>query len=407
MGNCAKPDTSKDPVSVELSEEDLNKVIYRYYAAGNLDTPIITTLTGGDGPVDAGNYFVEATLTTQTYNAKSEKVPFTISQRPLKVLRIENWLLYVSAAPSEDTLPITNPGYIELDDIVPADNDGEKVKFVPESVYYDDPDSTSLAVDYKADKIVLANGVLQGGEAHNYRLDYADPKHIRVYGQIAYRIEGAIFRMDNTPDAKWRKYYPVDGDIAVGAAGNPADYHSPAYDGVYLAHAEYIRARTVNAGEDEARYCIDIEYGAMSFGFYRSYWDVNDLEYKELKDSQWVGMDGSNNKLTVINRSNRAISYTLSLERASGVSGAKIGFEIKTENVQTGGTVLVGLTDDNASEATGSAKRVDAATAGANPGDSGTSATDSCYLIMSKVPQFAEGVVTTTGTISIAFAPVS
>jgi hypothetical protein len=274
---------------------------------------------------------------------------------------------------------------------------------VPESVYYDDPDSTSLAVDYKANKIVLANGVLQGDEAHNYLLDYADPKHIRVYGQIAYRIEGAIFRMSNTAGAKWRKYYPVNSPNPV--IESTADYHSPAYEGVYLAHAEYIRARTVNAGEDEARYCIDIEYGAMSFGFFRSVWDVNGLDYHELKTSTWSGMDGSNNKLTVINYSNRAITYTLSLERASGVSGAKIGFEIKTENVQTGGEVLVGLTDDKVSEATGSAKRVDAATAGANPGIKGTAATDSCYLIMSGIPQFPEGVVTTTGTIGIIFAP--
>ncbi len=413
-----KPDKTQSSTSVTLPAEDLEKVIYTYYVS-ETNTVVDTE----DGlPVDAGEYYVIASLTTQTYNAKSERVYFTITRRPVEVLRIEKWLTYVTSIPdvtelhfpktTDDANGVPDIGYVELGNIVGED----EVEFVlPAGVgqaYYYDGGET-LKVDYRSDKIVLAHGTLQGGQAKNYYLQYANDEDrtneiIRVYGQLAYYTnssDGSMFRLDEI-GGSWDKYFPVDGDIRVGANGNPADYHSPTDGVTYYTHAEYIRARTVNAGEDEARYCIDIEYGAMSFGFFRSVWNVEELDYEDDGGSFWTGMDGSNNKLTVINRSNRKISYTLTLKRASGVNGAKIGFEIKTENVQNDGTVLVGLTDDNASEATGSAKTVNPATAGENPGIKGTAATDSCYLIMSKVPQFPEGVVTNIGTISILFKPV-
>lgn len=383
---------------VDVPEEDLELVEYTYYKTHNADGTKITEILMSAPPTDAGQYRVVAELRTKTYNASGEGT-FTIGKRPLKVLRIENWLAYVTQAPTGDKIPITNPGYIELDNVVTGDNVTLSVE--TGNVYYDDPDSNTLAVDYRSDKIVLAEGTLVGGEAHNYRLDYENPSLIRVYGQLAYKIDGAIFRKND--DSDWRKYYPVTSTDPVNSA--TADYHSPVEEsGVYLSHAEYIRARTVNAGADEARYCIDIEYGAMTFGFYYDVWDVNNLEYIELKDSHWTGMDGTNNQLTIVNYSNREIKYTLTLTRDASYGG-KIGFAIKTTNDQTDGTSLLSLTNDSLNEATSAEQTVAAAAAGAKPGDTGTAAKATSYVILSGVPQFAEGITPSVGLIGISLSP--
>ncbi len=393
---AGEPDTSQIFTPISVPPEDLELVEYTYYQTHNELGAAITEKLVTE-PTDAGRYRVEANLRTLTYNASGEGT-FTISQRPLKVLRIENWLAYVTQAPTGNHIPITNPGYIELDNVVTGDNVTLSVE--TGNVYYDDPDSNTLAVDYRSDKIVLAQGTLVGGEAHNYRLDYEDPSLIRVYGQLAYKIDGAIFRNDGSD---WRKYYPVTSIDPVNST--TADYHSPVEEsGVYLSHAEYIRARTVNAGADEARYCIDIEYGAMAFGFYRSSWDVNKLEYIELKDSHWTGMDGTNNQLTIVNYSNRTIHYTLTLTR-NPTYGGKIGFAIKTTNDQTGGTSLVSLAANGGNEATGTAQTVAAAAAGATPGEAGTAAKATSYVILSDVPQFADGFQYAVGSIGISFSP--
>ena len=374
-----------------------------YYQANSTEAtewPTAKRLEDGKLPTEAGTYRVEASLTTTTYNA-SGNAKITISQRPVTVLRIENWLVYVSAPPTAPTMTISDPGDITLDNLVPGDDVELVVNAAGGNVYYDDPGSDSLAVDYKSDKIVLANGTLAGGQARNYYLDYMNPDLIRVYGQIAYEVSGAIFRKDENTD--WRKYYPVTNVDPVNS--DTADYHSPATNGIYLTHAEYIRARTVNQGNDEARYCIDIEYGAMSFGFFRNTWDVTDLDFEALNDSRWTGMDGSNNKLTIVNYSNRPVEYTLSLTRDARYGG-KIDFAIKTANVTTGGNSLISMTGTTMSAESGKYE-VAAATAGSGVGASGDEARTSSYVILSGVPQFAEGINPSVGTIGISFSPAS
>lgn len=402
--------------SVKVPAEDLENVVYTYYrthdAAGNkLGAPEPLGVLA-EPPKDAGTYRVEASLVMLTYNANGQAT-FVINQRPVTVLRIANWLVYVDTAPTTATLTIPDPGYIELDNLIQGDDVKLVVDAAGGKVYYDDPGSDTLAVDYKSDKIVLAQATLGGNQAHNYKLVYTDEsdpdyKIIRVYGQIAYEVNGTIFRKDEGAEADWRKYYPVDSEDPVGG-GTAPDYHSPAESntehGTYLTHAEYIRARTVNQGEDEARYCIDIEYGAMSFGFFRSIWDVNDLDYDETDTSRWTGMDGSNNKLTIVNYSNRPVEYTLSLTRDAQFGG-RIDFAIKTANVTTGGDPLVSMTGTAMSAESGK-HAVAAATAGSGVGASGEEARTSSYVILSGVPQFAEGITPSVGTIGISFSPAS
>jgi len=408
-----KPDTSKESTPVKVPAEDLENVVYTYYrthdAAGKeLGAPELLGVLA-EPPKDAGTYRVEASLVMLTYNANGTKT-FKIEQRPVTVLRITNWLVYVDTAPTTATLAIPNPGDVELDNLIQGDDVKLLVDAAGGKVYYDDPDSDTLAVDYKSDKIVLAQATLDGNQAHNYKLVYTDEPNqiIRVYGQIAYEVNGTIFRKDEGAEADWRKYYPVDSEDPVGG-GTAPDYHSPpetnTEHGTYLTHAEYIRARTVNQGEDEARYCIDIEYGAMSFGFFRSIWDVNDLVYDETNTSRWTGMDGSNNKLTIINYSNRPVEYTLSLTRDTRY-GDKIDFVIKTTNVTTGGDPLVSMTGTTMSAESGKYE-VAAATAGSGVGASGEEARTSSYVILSGVPQFADGINPSVGIIGISFSPAS
>jgi hypothetical protein len=58
------------------------------------------------------------------------------------------------------------------------------------------------------------------------------------------------------------------------------DYHSPNNQ----THAEHIYVRTVNEGEDEARYAVDITFGNMIFQYTKTIWNVNDLVYERAED---------------------------------------------------------------------------------------------------------------------------
>lgn len=358
------------------TDAELNSASYSYYVQeGTLWTKI-----GTNAPKNAGTYKVSAAIHADTFTATSD-AEFTISKRTLTVNRIQNPLTYVSAtehrewkAPHE----IIEPGMIYLSGIVGTDN----VSASAASVFYND-----VSIGYSVEKITLTGITLSGVDINNY--ETADMQ--KVFGQISYSLDGAIFR--KKPGMAWDKFYPVDSLIPV--APGTADWHSPATGGVYDAHSDYVYARTENMGNSQSVYAVDIEFGAMYFTYSMSKWNVNTMVYEELVgESRWTGFEGGNNEIKVTNRSNASIWYAPNakidyLHSALGDSTVGIKANFYADN-SSSGTPITGIKQE-----------IPAALAG-DRNSFGSAVSRRCYIRLSGVPQLGDSDhFTVVGNVSV------
>ena len=383
-GTAVKPSirrlyTEETGEEYTATDAELNSATYSYYKQEG-------TELGATAPKNAGQYKVSAAIYADTFTATSE-TDFTIAKRTLTVNRIENSLIYVSAAVHAGWLAegsthiITDPGPIYLSGVVGADD----VKASAASVFYND-----ISIGYSTEKITLEGITLSGKDVGNY--ETADTQ--KVFGQISYSLDGAIFR--KKPGKPWDKYYPVDSDDPI--TKDTADWHSPANNGVYDAHCDYVYARTENMGNSQSVYAVDIEFGAMYFTYSRSKWNVNSMVYEDLVgESKWTGFEGSNNVIKVTNRSNTSIWYAPNvkidfLHSAIGDSTAGIKANFYEDNSASGTPI------------TGVKQEVPAATAG-NSNSFGTSVSSTCYIRLSGVPQLGDSDhFTVVGNVSVTIS---
>lgn len=361
------------------TDAELKSVGYSYFAQ---EGTLWTTL-GATAPKNAGQYKVSAAIHADTFTATSD-AEFTISKRTLTVNRIQNPLTYVSATEHREwTAPreIIEPGMIYLSGIVGTDN----VSASAASVFYND-----VSIGYSVEKITLTGITLSGADINNY--ETADTQ--KVFGQISYSLDGAIFR--KKPGMAWDKFYPVDSLIPV--APGTADWHSPATGGVYNAHSDYVYARTENMGNSQSVYAVDIEFGAMYFTYSMSKWNVNTMVYEELVgESRWTGFEGGNNEIKVTNRSNASIWYAPNakidyLHSALGDSTVGIKANFYADN-SSSGTPITGIKQE-----------VPAALAG-NKNSFGIAVSRSCYIRLSGVPQLGDSDhFTVVGNVSVTIS---
>ena len=168
--------------------EDLCAAVYTFYEAQG--TACISM--GTDVPKNAGVYKLSVRIDAATYTAADE-MTFVIKKRSLTVGRIQNALVYVS---SEEyaawTAPrsIPDPGTIYLIGVVGSDD----VVASEASVFFND-----VSLGYEIGKITLTGITLSGADAGNY--ETSDTQ--RVFGQISYSLDGAIFR--KKPGLPWDK----------------------------------------------------------------------------------------------------------------------------------------------------------------------------------------------------------
>ena len=380
-GTAVKPSilrlyTEGTNVEYTPTDAELNSAIYSYYKQEG-------TELGADAPKNAGQYKVSAEIHADTFTATSE-TEFTIARRTLTVSRIQNPLTYVSAAEHAGwTAPreIKDPGKIYLSGVVGADD----VSASAASVFYND-----IAVNYGTEKITLTGITLSGADVGNYET----AEEQKVFGQISYSLDGAIFR--KKPGKPWDKFYPVDSTAPV--APGTADWHSPANNGVYDAHCDYVYARTENMGNSQAVYAVDIEFGAMYFTYSKSVWDVNSMIYEKKEgESRWSGFEGSNNEVKVTNRSNTPIWYAPNvkvdfLHSAIGDSTVGIKANFYKDNSATGTPI------------TGVKQEVPAALAG-DRNSFGSAVSRRCYIRLSGVPQLGDSDhFTVVGNVSVTIS---
>lgn len=353
---------------VTVPDEDLKSATFTYG---------VGTTTGlTEAPKDANNgengYSVTATINTETYTATGTAY-FSIYKKQLSVTRIGNYLLYVKSSDYEKwkdqgTYPISDPGAIFLSGLVK----NESVTLTHGNVYYND-----LSIGYGATKITLENVQISGDAAKNYTIDQTQT----VFGQINYSLDGAIFRSED--GGSWDKFYPIDSENPVN--GTSADYHSPKNaDGSYTSHAEYVWARTQGGGTAQAVYAMEIEFGAMYFNYTKEVWNTDSMKYEQAENGEsfWIGFDGKNNCVTVVNRSNAAIFCNVKPEISfiyASHDGGQSGIVAKVYTKNEANTnYLVTETED---------VTVPQATPPETVTGTGTATRQSFYLILSGNPQ--------------------
>lgn len=309
--------------------------IHYYYEQTALpDGTAYRMVYGTQPPTDAGYYTVTASVSSNEFEARGTQ-SFVISQRPITISAIENWRYYLDSVPTDPYTPIPilydevsestsaqpTTGVVSFEGLVERDKATPPVLQTAQFSFRD-----RVVEPMREDKITVY-ATLPANTNYTFA-NYADTAHAGVLmadgsyyfdilGEVAYRIDGAMFAKETLSDTTpWRKYYPVvdlldDSYLKWNADGTPADeridYHSP--DNV--SHSEHVYFYTLNRGEEEARYAVDVTYGDMTFVYTKTIWDVNSLTYVDLTDSYWTGTDGTNNIIRVENRSNRPVEYTI------------------------------------------------------------------------------------------------
>ena len=379
----------QDGEAVEtVTQEDLDKIRFSYQRTNG------TITEDCSAPKNAGTYQVTAVIEAESYTATSAVTPFTISKKTLTVSRIENYLTYIKKADLDKwtangtkTHPLDSTGLVVLNGVV----SGDQVSVTVGSAYYND-----LTVGYGPQKITLENVTLSGNseDEQNYTIKPTQ----KVFGQISYNLTGAIFRKADG-DSAWDKFYPTDSKTPV--TGDSADYHSPIdKDGKFTSHVEYIYARTQGKGERGAVYAMELEFGNMQFVYTEKVWNPDTMEYEEAEDgsSFWIGFDGKNNHVTVINRSNKAVGCTVTakidfLHENHGSGNSGIGVGVYNSNDSTDTTNISGVS-----------QAVPAATAGdhKNYGEVGTK---QFFIRLTGVPALVDGGdYTSVGNLTVKFS---
>lgn len=372
-----------------VTQEDLDKIRFSYQRInGTISTEDCSA------PKNAGTYQVTAVIEAESYTATSAVTPFTISKKTLTVSRIENYLTYVTRSELEEwknegtthPLDVAKLGLIVLDGVV----NGDIVDVSVTKAEYND-----LSIGYSSNKITLTGVTLTGDGKDNYTIGSTQT----VFGQINYRLDGSIFRKPDGSSSTWDKFYPIDSDSPVND-GNK-DYHSPKdEDGKFTSHVEYIYARTQGKGERGAVYAMELEFGNMQFVYTEKVWNPDTMEYEEAEDgsSFWIGFDGKNNHVTVINRSNKAVGCTVTakidfLHENHGSGNSGIGVGVYNSNDSTDTTNISGVS-----------QAVPAATAGdhKNYGEVGTK---QFFIRLTGVPVLVDGGdYTSVGNLTVKFS---
>lgn len=396
---------SKDEkLTGEMTAPEKNDIKYNYYLDKNGDgtfdsEELLSPL--GYVPSNAGRYLVKAELNAEKYEAYGQ-MEFVISKRHITVVAISNWMYYTS----REAL-LTYDGKIEncgrngntiyLNNVI----SGDTVNVVANGMYVDfGTKGYSDDIGFNNEKIYLTEVEFETENYGNDYLNYTIDTECYVPGQIIYRTDGAMFRHTEEEGSEWDKFYPPDSKTPLDftKAGNdfidPAvDYHSPSNS----EHRAYIRLRAVNGFGNSARYAVDIECGAMQFSFTKQVWNVNTYKYEDVEgESRWSGIDGSNNKITVINYSNREITFEAETEIDFIYEDIGNNYGI-TSFVSRNNADINGISKLNKGERV----TVDAATPGKN-GVNGKETEGNVYVIMKGVPQINSKTFLTVGSVTVS-----
>lgn len=381
---------------------DVDPIEYTFYEDVDHDHFVCDKDRPLDGPpTDAGNYIVVVEMSFPTYDLYGE-AEFEIKKAPLNVVGIKNYVAYVEKAADAAALGSEHPKNIsEAGDVYYFGLIGDDtVEINPEvDFFYND-----TTIGYSPTKITLQLDVGKdwlpvGEDSQNANGNYiigatasGDILHtqVPVPGEIAFRVTDAIFKKEDDGTGPWYKFWPTSDPNPLDFSGNDdrIDYHSPNSQ----THKEVITLRTVNVGDDENRYSVDLIVGAMNFTYSQEVWDVNQHEYVAVEGSIWSGNDGSNNIIQIENHSNRDVYYTIKIDVDSFYGVGIDAALVETNSPPDGNS----KTEDN-----GKIPFCEKDTAEYKDGEYIVKR----YLYLSGVPQNPVSSGASTGTITITIAP--
>ncbi|MBO5023732.1 MAG: hypothetical protein J6D11_05440 [Clostridia bacterium] len=388
----------------KMTQEEKDAITYTFYEDSDGDGTY-ETLLGLDAPKNAGRYVVHAFLESQKYEAEGQAL-FVIYKKEIHIVAIANWLKYVTTSElvSYDGV-IAEPGDIYFEGVI----SGETVALQAGASFgYVDTGNLGYAddVNYNDQKIKITNTVLNSASQVNYTLTGVVDGVCYVPGQIAYSSSGTLFRKEGSNTSLWRKFYPVEEtDYLTWITSDGAftdsrvDYHSPVPNGANAEndysggtvgiHREYVKLRTT--GDTSARYSVDIEFGAMQYQYTKRVWNVNTGEYEGVEgESKWNGHNGTNNAVTVTNRSNSQIYYKVEFEidfmYAAITEGADSG--IRAALFDTNGALVAGTQVGEKITSTSGKSDVQVLLSAAPPDPTGvgTAHSKTYLLVLSGVP---------------------
>lgn len=382
---------------------DVDPVEYTFYEDVDHDHFVCDEDRLLDGPpTDAGNYIVVVEMSFPTYNLYGE-APFEIKKASLKVVGIKNYIAYIEKAADAAALGSGNLKNIsEAGDVYYSGLIGDDAVKINPAVDFFYKDTT---IGYSSTKITLqlkGSDWLPVGEDYpkangNYIIDATASvdslyTQVLVPGEIAFKVTGAIFKKADDGASPWHKFWPTSDqkplDFSEGSTDTRIDYHSPNSQ----THKEVITLRTVNMGDDENRYSVDLIVGAMNFTYSKEVWDVNQHKYVAVAGSIWSGNDGSNNIIQIENHSNRDVYYTIKVDVDSFYGVGIDAALVETNSLPDGNS----KTEDNG-KIPSCEKDTDQYNAKAY--------IVKRYLYLSGVPQNPVSSGASTGTITITIAP--
>lgn len=263
----------------EIPVLDRKNIVYKYYDSLGNELP--------EAPIDCGTYTVKAYLNKGTYIAEGER-EFTITKRKISIDSIEQFTKMEDGTTELSSSQKNSLGVISYSNIVNGDT--INMTYNKENSCYEHENAGI------ANKITLYNVTIDNT---NYEIASTQV----VYGEIVSGINKAIFTSLDE-DAIWNK--------KIGTQ-KVEDCNT---------HSIPIRARSVNEGSEEVKYAVDIEWGELIFAYSSSEWDTENHEYST---GTWTGMNAINNKINVVNRSNRNINLSITaaidfIYEQSGVS---------------------------------------------------------------------------------------
>ena len=358
---------------------------------------------------NVGDYNVTASIYPQRepWQASAEH-SFSVTPRPLKITGVQKWMQYLEKNSDASSKGPFEIGEIYFTGAVAGDNVEITVSNGKAySVYNINEQNDKNGENYLRLENPQANNP-------NYTVQLTGGTYVDVMCRIYYDMRGAIFRNDGIGNEHvWDKFFPVDSEL-------PLDFSDPSVTDNYQhaggshTHTESVFFHSVNNGETQKIYCVDVEFGSLDFTFTKRVWNVSTLDYDDT-NGVWVGFDGVQNRITVKNYSNAPVYIDMLASVISGEAQQLLGQKglgVKLDSVN--GNVKdyqSAFTAANPTSLFPSEDAVEFSVAPATPktgSTAGSPGTDSYYVFMLNSPKFGENAgaqITANITLTISQTP--
>ncbi|MBQ2732794.1 MAG: hypothetical protein IJF74_01420 [Clostridia bacterium] len=353
-------------------------------------------------PKDVGNYSVNASVSpkNEPWEASCSH-SFSITQRALVITGVEKWMQYL-----DDNKADTYKGPFEIGDIYftgAVSGDNVSITVANGGTAYSVYDIGEQNERNGENYLRLEDPT---PSSSNYTVQYTADNYVDVMCRIYYDMKGAIFRTDVIGN-EWDKFFPVDSDAPLNFDDINVQNNYQHAQGSNT-HTESVFFHSVNLGEEQAMYCVDIEFGSLDFTFTKRVWNVSILDYDDTQ-GVWVGFDGVQNRITVRNYSNKPVYIDMlatvdpgEAQQLLGQKGLGIKLDSVNGDVKSYENAFVASNPSSLFPSEDTAEFTVAAATQRIGSTAGSPGANSYYVFMLNSPKFGENAgKQTTATVNV------